>query len=110
MSENNIEYVIMYDLEEQVEDLAKVTGLGKHVIRRLLKSQRVLIQDKLRLGYGVNLKGVVQIIPKERADGIYLSSAVAQSVVRPINIKTIEANVNPNDLLKENMIEDEDLK
>ena len=46
MSENNIEYVIMYDLEEQVEDLAKVTGLGKHVIRRLLKSQRVLIQDK----------------------------------------------------------------
>lgn len=103
------EYIIMYDLNEQVEDLAKVTGMGKHTIRRVLKHQRRLMQDKLRLGYGVNLKGVVQIVPQERANGIVLTSTVAQSVIRPITIKTIAPETTHKDILTENMIEDEDL-
>lgn len=106
---SNIEYIMTYDLEDQVNDLAEATGMGKHVIRRLLKFQRRFIQEKLRLGYGVNLKGIVKIMPKEREDGIILTSQVAQSVVRPACIKKIPANMSPDDILKENMIEDEEL-
>lgn len=104
-----IEYTLMYELKEQVEDLSKATGVAKHIIRRILKQQRVLAQNKMKLGYGYNLKGIVSVTPKERNGGIELVAKVAQSVSRPVVVKKIKAFENPEEKLYENMIEDEEL-
>ena len=101
-----IEYTLFYDLNEQVEDLSKATGVAKHIIRRILKQQRVLAQNKLKLGYGFNLKGVMVAEPKERNGGIELVAKVSQAVQRPITIRKVKAYEKLEDRLTENMIED----
>lgn len=103
-------YIEEYSLDEQIEDLAKVTGLGKHVIRRVLKYQRRFAQEKMYLGYAYNLKGIVKISPKQKGDGYVLSASVAQSVPRPGVIRRREFFKNKDDEIRENMIEDEDLE
>jgi len=105
-----MEYIEVYDLEEQVEDLSKATGIGKNIIRRVLKFQRDFVQDKLSMGYSVNLKGIAKIEPKKRGNNIVLTAQVAQSVVRPTIIRNREMFKDSDEDIKKNMIDDEDLK
>lgn len=97
-----------YSYQEQIDDLVNATGLSKQAVKRFLQAQRQLAQDKLRLGESYNLKGIVKIEPKSRGNEIILSATVAQSVVRPIIIKTIGTESTLDDI-ENRTVEDDDL-
>ena len=102
-----MEIVRTYTYQEQIEDLANATGLSKQAVKRFLQAQRQLAQDKMRLGECYNLKGIVKIEPKERGNEIVLSATVAQSVVRPLSIRTIGTE-STLDVIEDRTVEDED--
>ncbi len=97
-----------YTYQEQIEDLAKATGLPKHVVKRFLQYQRQFAQDKMRLGLAYPLKGIVKIEPRPKGDEIVLTATVAQSVIRPVTIKYLSEE-SVLDEIEKNTIEDEDL-
>ena len=102
-----IEVIEEYDLEDQVNDLVRATGYSKKDIRRILLQQRRIIQSKLELGYGVNLKGIVKIMPKLKGNKYVLSAFVAQAVPRPKNIRKVSKLEKE---IESNEYEDEELR
>lgn len=100
-------YTLEYTYEEQVEDLSQALGVSKTEAKRFLSSQRSLIREKLRLGYACNLRGLNKIEPQRRANGIVLTSRVAQSVPRPITIKE-ESMYEGDESFNKQLVSDEE--
>ena len=96
--EVNTKFIRTCELDEQVEYLSKASGISKDKIRTILQHQRRHVQNKLKLGYGYNLKGIVKIMPKRKGEEIILYAKVAQAVQRPNQIRYIEANKSPQEL------------
>ncbi len=103
-------YLVYYDLEEQVEDLSKSTGLGKHIIRRVLIQQRKLTQNKLALGYGYNLPGLVKIYPEQKGSSIQLKAVAAQAITRPQLIRYCEVYKTYDEMNEPEVIIDEEFE
>lgn len=107
---NKLNYLVYYDLEEQVEDLSANTGIAKHIIRRILVQQRKMAQSKLTLGYGYNLPGIVKIFPEEKAGKIQLRAVAAQAIVRPRLIRYCEMNKKYDEVNEPELITDDDFE
>lgn len=107
---DDIQNIEVCELEEQVNEIAKLSGISITNVKKVLIAQRRHAQQNLRLGRGYNIKGIVKILPKEKAGEIALSGVVSQAVVRPTIIRTLRLEESPADKVNKNRITDEDLE
>jgi len=107
---DDIKNIEVCELEEQVNEISKMSGISMTNVKKVLIAQRRHAQQILRLGRGYNIKGIVKILPKDKAGEIALVGIVSQAVVRPAIIRTLKLEESPTSKVDKNRITDEDLE
>lgn len=73
----------LYTLNEQVKDISESLGIDSFEVRNIVMTYLKRIQDRIKDGYQVNIKGVCYLIPTEEDGEVYCTTRVSPVLEKP---------------------------